>query len=186
MLRRYQGLAVRNPIAYAIGFLILVVVVGLAITSLLSVKDERTNPAPDFDLEVFANENHAKGEVVSLSQFKGRPVVLNFWYPSCAPCALEMPDLEATFKNHKADGLQFIGVMFLGLDTPEAGQEFIDETGITYAIGPDSGDIVLDYVVIGFPTTVFLNEKHEIVRSWVGLLTAEKIEELLKEHALVQ
>ena len=124
--------------------------------------------APEFQLEVFENENYTKGDLVSLSQFKGQPVVVNFWYPSCAPCRLEMPDLETTFKNHQADGVAFMGVMLLGLDTPEEGQEFIEEAGITYAIGPDSGSIVLDYEVIGFPTSVFLNKRHEIVRSWAG------------------
>ena len=137
--------------------------------------------APEFQLEVFENENYTKGDLVSLSQFKGQPVVVNFWFPSCAPCRLEMPDLEATFKNHQADGVAFMGVMLLGLDTPEEGQEFIKEAGITYAIGPDSGSIVLDYEVIGFPTSVFLNKRHEIVRSWAGALNAEKLEEFVQE-----
>ena len=143
----------------------------------LVVSDAPTgDPAPDFQLEVFENENYAKGELVSLAQFKGQPVVLNFWFPSCPPCRLEMPDLEATFKNHKADGVEFVGVMLLGFDSPEEGQEFITETGITYAIGPDSGDVSLKYEVIGFPTTVFLNENHEVVRSWTGALNAEKLD----------
>jgi peroxiredoxin len=137
--------------------------------------------APDFQLELFANENHAEGEQITLAQFAGKPVVINFWFPSCPPCRLEMPDLEASSRKHRADGVQFIGVQQLGLDSIEEGQEFIDEFGITYAVGPDAtGRIVIDYNVTGFPTTVFLDEQHIVVQTWAGALTADKLEELIQ------
>jgi cytochrome c biogenesis protein CcmG/thiol:disulfide interchange protein DsbE len=137
--------------------------------------------APDFALDLFGNENHAKGELITLSQYLGQPVVVNFWYPSCPPCRLEMPDLEATFQKHKDDGVQFIGVQALVLDTVEEGQEFIDEFGITYAIGPDTEtQILIDYGVANFPTTVFLDKNHNVVRKWAGILTAEKLDELIE------
>ena len=135
--------------------------------------------APDFELEVFANENYTRGELVGLSEFEGQPVVINFWYPSCPPCRLETPDLQATFQKHKGD-VQFIGVMAMVLDTVEEGQEFIDEFGITYAVGPDTETkILIDYKASSFPTTVFLDKNHEIVRNWAGVLTEEKLEELV-------
>jgi peroxiredoxin len=136
--------------------------------------------APDFELAVFENINHEKGELVSVSGFEGKPIVVNFWYPSCPPCRLEMPDLEATFNKHKEEGLEFIGVQSLILDTVEEGQDFIDEFGITYAVGPDDdGSILIDYGAVNFPTTVFLDKNHEIVKVWAGLLTAEKLDELI-------
>ncbi len=136
--------------------------------------------APDFELEVFGNENYEKGEVVQLSQYEGQPVVINFWYPSCPPCRLEMPDLEATWQKHKDDGLQFIGIQSLSLDTVDEGQEFVDEFGITYAIGPDTdGKILIDYNAVHWPTTVFLDKNHEVVRTWSGVLTEEKLEEIV-------
>ena len=138
--------------------------------------------APDFQLELFANDNHPDGELIRLSQFRGQPVVINFWYPSCPPCRLEMPDLEATFLKHKVDGVEFIGVQLLGLDSVEDGQEFIEEFGISYAVGPDpDGSIVKDYNLIGFPTSVFVSRDQQIVRSWAGALTGEKLEELVQE-----
>ena len=136
--------------------------------------------ASDFELEVFANERYARGELVSLSDFEDQMVIVNFWYPSCPPCRLEMPDLEATFKKYKDDGLQLIGVMALVLDSAEEGQEFIDEFGITYAVGPDTvNQILIDYKVSAYPTSVFLDRNHKIVRTWAGVLTAEKLEELI-------
>ena len=144
--------------------------------------DASADLAPDFQLELFANDNHAEGELIKLSQFRGQPVVINFWYPSCPPCRLEMPDLEETFQKHKGDGVEFIGVQLLGLDSVEDGQEFIEEFGISYGVGADpDGSIVRDYRVIGFPTSVFVSRDHQIVRSWAGALTAEKLEELVQE-----
>jgi len=76
----------------------------------------------------------------------------------------------------------FIGIMSLVLDTVADGQNFVDEFGITYAIGPDSdGSILIDNKIIGFPTTIFLNDKHEVVRKWAGVLNAEKLDELIAE-----
>ena len=140
------------------------------------------DPIDDFQLTLFGNENHEEGSTLNLSDHVGKPVVLNFWYPSCPPCRLEMPDLEAASRKHAANGVKFIGIMSLVLDTVADGQEFIDEFGITYAIGPDSdGSILIDNKVIGFPTTIFLNDKHEMVRKWAGILNAEKLDELIAE-----
>lgn len=145
---------------------------------------DESRKVQDFELVVFGNENYAKGEQVRLSQFLGQPVVVNFWFPSCGPCRAEMPDLEKAFNAHKEDEVAFMGVQLLGLDTAEDGQVFIDEIGITYAVGPDDGtDIVRDedYEVISFPTTFFLDREHKIVRKWVGILTPGKLEELIQK-----
>ena len=138
--------------------------------------------APDFELVLFETENHAAGEVLRLSDLRGRPVVLNFWFPSCPPCRAEMPDLERTFQNHKADGVEFVGPQLLGLDSAQDGQDFVDEIGVTYALGADeTGDILKDYKITGFPTTVFIDADQRIVRKWTGVLNEEKLEELIEK-----
>ena len=136
----------------------------------------------DFELIAFGTENYTKGERIRLSQYLGQPVVVNFWFPSCPPCRAEMPDFERTFQNHKADRVAFIGVQLLGLDTAEDGQAFVDEVGVTYALGPDEGsDITRGYDITSFPTTFFLDRNHKVVRKWVGFLTLEKMEELVQK-----
>ena len=122
---------------------------GAPASSALPVNPE---PAPDFEIELFGNVNYTKGDVVNLDSFAGQPLVLNFWFPSCPPCRIEMPDLQQTFEAHQDDGLEFIGVQLLGLDSIAEGQEFIDDFGITYAVGPDvDGSLTKNYDVIGFP-----------------------------------
>ena len=136
--------------------------------------------APNFQLTLFETENHAKGELLTLIDLAGKPVVLNFWFPSCPPCRAELPDFEASFQAHK-DEVAFIGLQQLGLDSIQEGQDFINEIGVTYAVGPDEANIVPDYKIIGFPTTVFLNRDLSIEKKWTGALNGEKLEELIQE-----
>ena len=142
--------------------------------------------ASNFELVLFENEEHSAGETISLSQFAGQPVVLNFWFPSCPPCVAEMPDFEQAYQKFKPDGVQFIGIQLVGLDTIEDGQKFVKKLGVNYLLGPDSqgessGDIVRDYRIAGFPTTVFIDRDQNVVRRWSGALNLEKLEELIQE-----
>ena len=145
-----------------------------------------TEAAADFELVLFGNEEHTAGDTITLSQFAGQPVVLNFWFPSCPPCVAEMPDFEEAYQKFKPDGVQFIGVQLVGLDTVEDGQKFVKKLGVNYLLGPDSqgedsGDIVKKYRVAGFPTTVFIDRDHNVARRWSGALNLEKLEELIQE-----
>ena len=138
--------------------------------------------APDFELVLFENNNHGRGEKLRLSQFREKPVVINFWFPSCPPCRVEMPDFEKAFQRYNGNGVEFIGVQSLGADTIEDGQRFVDEFGINYAVGPDEDNsILLDYKVRGFPTTVFVDKDQRIRRTWTGLLDAATLDGLVQD-----
>ena len=139
-------------------------------------------PAPELDAVLFGNANNTAGEAVKLSDFEGTPTVLNFWYPSCGPCRVEMPDFEEASHKYDDDDLKFLAVQVPGFDSAEDGQAFVDELGLTFSIGhTENAMVVGDFKVIGFPSTVFLNDNHEIVRTWSGALDAEKLEELVQE-----
>ena len=139
------------------------------------------DPAPDFELTLFGTETRQAGETLRMSDLEGRPVVLNFWFPSCPPCVAEMPEFERVFQNHKSYNLEFVGVQLVGIDTAEDGQNFVDEVGVTYALGPDEDDIITKYKVNGFPMTFFIDKDQNIVRKWQGVLNEEKMEEILSE-----
>ena len=140
-----------------------------------------TDPAPDFALTLYGTETRQAGETLRLSDLKGKPVVLNFWFPSCPPCVAEMPEFERVFQNHRTYDVEFVGVQLLGIDTAEDGQNFVNEVGVTYALGPDEDDIITKYKVNGFPMTVFIDKDQNIVRRWQGVLNEEKMEEILSE-----
>ena len=144
--------------------------------------DASADAAPDFDLVLFETPNHTKGEPFKMSEQTGHPVIVNFWFPSCPPCVAEMPDLEQVFQDHRDDGLEIVGVQLVGLDTAQDGQDFVDDMGVTYALGPDEdAEIIMDYSVIGFPTSIFVNADGSIQRKWTGILNLEKMEELVSE-----
>lgn len=141
----------------------------------------QSEPAPDFDLTLYGTDTRQAGDALRLSDLKGKPVVLNFWFPSCPPCVAEMPDFERVFQQHKTYGVEFVGVQLVGIDSAEDGQNFVNEIGVTYALGPDEDDIINKYKVSSFPTTVFIDKEQNIVRRWQGVLNEEKMEEILSE-----
>lgn len=140
------------------------------------------NLAPDFGIELFGNSTNEKGQIVRLSDFEGQPIVLNFWYPSCAPCRLEMPHFEKAVKNPNNHRVKFLAVQVPSFDSPEEGQAFVDELGLTFSTGfVTEPQVIAKYKLIGWPSTVFINDKREIVRTWGGALNVEKLDILIQE-----
>ena len=158
-----------------------VVAVGLVIASILSLlalgllnKEPVTGrsgitrlqkPAPEFTLPLLDG-----GELV-LAQHLGKPVVINFWNPSCPPCFQEAALLEKTWRSYKDKGVQFVGVGLLMLDTEQDSRAYLKEFDITYPNGLDrDGKITVDYGVIGLPVTFFVNQDGIVERRWVGAI----------------
>lgn len=122
----------------------------------LSLLDDRQarvgQEAPDFELE----SHRDNAELIRLSDFRGRTVVLNFWSTWCPPCSREMPLLQETFEEREADGVVVLSVDFKEDDGPVA--SFIDENGITFPIVMDrSGQVAERYGLRGLPWTFFID-----------------------------
>jgi thiol-disulfide isomerase/thioredoxin len=134
--------------------------------------------APDFTLAEVTT-----GELVSLSQFRGRPVLINFWATWCGPCRLEMPHLQAAYEQYKDKGFTVLAVDVEFDDGPQAVQEFIDELGLTFPIVKDAtGTVEVDkYNVIGYPTSVFIDRNGIIQYVHRGPMTKDFIDEKLKD-----
>ena len=134
---------------------------------------ESTGTAPAVSGETFEHGSF------SLDQHAGKPVLVNFWFPSCPPCRAEMPDLQASFEKF-GDKVAFIGIQQLGLDSAANGQAFVRELGLTYPNMPDiDSTIQVNYEVFSYPATIFLDKNHNIARTWTGIIGEEQISEQL-------
>ncbi len=131
---------------------------------------------PSVEFETF------EGETVALSDFEGKPVVLNFWASWCPACAAEMPDFEQV---HQAlgDDVTFIGVDMQDISR-DAALQLVEETGVSYQLVDDPiGAVYSQFGGLAMPTTVFIDAQGRIVDTHAGALfaadLAERVETLL-------
>lgn len=133
-------------------------------------------PAPDFELESLG------GSTLSLSDYRGQVVLINFWATWCAPCRLEMPDIEAKYQQLQPE-LQVIAVNF---DEPaEDVQAFVDELNLSFDILLDpGGEIQRLYRVRGYPSTFFVDAEGKLVIQHIGLMTEGQLNDYLDQLGL--
>ena len=129
--------------------------------------------APDFTL------TGLDGQEVSLSAFRGQPVLLNFWAIWCGPCRMEMPLLQDMYEKWSGEGLVFLAVNLQ--EDPARVKEFIAEAGYTFPILLSPGnEVPLAYNVRGIPATFFIDADGVIRDIKIGaFLTAGEIESKL-------
>jgi thiol-disulfide isomerase/thioredoxin len=120
------------------------------------------------------------GEPVTLSQFEGTPVVLNFWATWCPFCVAEMPDFESV--NQAADGqVQFIGVNIQ--DDAGAADDLAVETGVSYLLTRDPQGVVYSaFGGVAMPKTVFIGADGIVDEVVTGALTEGQLSNKIVEH----
>ena len=133
--------------------------------------------APDFSITRLDTN-----ETVKLSQFAGRPIVLNFWATWCGPCAMEHPNLEWAARTY-ADKVVFLGIVFE--DTEANTRRFLAEKGWTFTqLFDPKSTVAVDYAVSGVPETYFINREGVIVGKYAAPISREilalRIGEILK------
>ncbi len=148
---------------------------GAATTDSGETKVASTGNAPQISAETLA---HGKFD---LAEVAGKPVVVNFWFPSCPPCRAEMPDLQEAYTEFKDQDVQFVGIQQLGIDSKDDAIAFLEEVGVEYPNIPDeNAAIQLEYKILSYPTTVFLDSNHDIVKKWNGLITRDDLREQIE------
>ncbi len=121
------------------------------------------------------------GAAFNLADLKGRPVILNFWGPSCVPCRTEFPLLQAKLLQHAADGLAIIGI--LTDDPPVPARDFVRDVGATWPTVQDPDKAIKTaYRVAARPQTYFIDRTGILRVVQVGELTDADFE---REYALI-
>jgi thiol-disulfide isomerase/thioredoxin len=126
----------------------------------------------------------ATGDEVDTGSWTGEPMVVNFWYSTCAPCAEELQHF-ATVDDEVDGDVRFVGIN--PLDTPERMIEFADERGVAYELFQDPlAELQGELGITSFPATYFVSSSGEIVAVTAALDAAElrlEIDELLAAEA---
>ena len=119
--------------------------------------------APDFTLESLS------GEQISLSDLRGKAIVLNLWASWCPPCRAEMPALQRVYQENHERGLEVLAVNMTAQDNITAVEDFVQEFNLTFPILLDaSGEVGNAYLMRALPTTFFIDQEGIIQRVIVG------------------
>lgn len=129
-------------------------------------------PVPDIEMTDF------DGEKFSLKEYRGKPLVLNFWASWCPNCAAEMPDFERV--NAAAEGdVEFLGVN--QSDSRSSAEDLAHATNVTYRLSEDpTGEVFRAFGGTGMPTTVFIDADGDVADIVVGQLSREQLEDYIQ------
>jgi peroxiredoxin len=119
-------------------------------TAGVKVAPEQDSLAPDFLLESL------DGSEVRLSDYRGQPVVLNFWATWCAPCRKEIPQFVDAYERFRADGLVVIGVNLQ--EGKSIARGYVEDYGMQFPVAIDvDGEVGDAYRLLGLPVTYFID-----------------------------
>ncbi|RLB69857.1 MAG: TlpA family protein disulfide reductase [Deltaproteobacteria bacterium] len=118
--------------------------------------------AADFTL------TNMQGEQVSLSQYRGKVVILNFWATWCPPCREEMPSMERLYQKYKDQGLVILAVS-ADENGKKAVSQFLQKTPYSFPILLDSDNIAQNaYGVFRFPESFIIDRNGMVVKKIIG------------------
>ena len=141
-----------------------------------SAAPEETEPpkveAPDFTVE------NADGEEVKLSDYVGKPIVLNFWASWCSPCKSEMPEFNAAWEELEGE-VQFLMVNMTdgSRETIDTAKEYVEGEGFTFPVLFDTNsEAAIAYGAYSLPTSYFIDAEGYVVARAVGAIDRDTLQ----------
>jgi thiol-disulfide isomerase/thioredoxin len=137
----------------------------------------RGKPAPDFTLV------DLDGNKVSLSEFQGHPMVLNFWATYCEPCKFEMPWLEEFSHKYASDGVKVVGVTYdVEVGVPIISKD-VHKLGVTYPILLSTPKTEKAYLtnLPDLPVSFYVDKAGKVIDVTVGIGSKNQLESMFKE-----
>jgi peroxiredoxin len=168
-----------------IGRLLLAVALGASLTTSCTTKSKdsggsgiNTRPgtlAPDFYL------TDANGNILKLSDYRGKTVLLNFWATWCTPCRVEIPWLTEFEEKYKDRGFAVIG---LSMDEQgwQVVRPYVARAGINYRLALGNESLVQRYGVERPPATFIIDRRGTLVSAHLGLFNKAGYEEEIRHY----
>lgn len=123
------------------------------------------------------------GSTATLADWRGQPLVLNFWASWCPPCVGEMRDAFEPAHQEYADDIAFLGVNVQ--DNRELAMDVVEQTGVTYELAEDpEGRLFTEFGGFGMPVTVFISTDGKVLHTHGGSLTRDQLDTKINEFLI--
>ena len=131
---------------------------------------EQWGSAPDFMVL------DAESKAVYLSDFAGKPIVVNFWATWCGYCKVEMPDFHKAYLAYPDVVFLMVNVTDGVYETKEKADAYVAQEGFTFDIYYDAAGLAQSaYRISGYPTTIFINAQGDVVAKEVGAISYDTL-----------
>ncbi|NQV84209.1 MAG: TlpA family protein disulfide reductase [Rhodospirillales bacterium] len=121
----------------------------------------KPKPAPDFALE------NLDGDIVKISDFRGKVVIVNFWATWCPPCRFEIPSMQRAWNIVSKEGIVMLAIHVGG--NPDRVMQFAADFDVDFPVLMDQkSDVIKQWPVRGLPTTVIVDPKGSMVLQAIG------------------